>query len=57
MIAIGSCFGFALLGGLCILFTSDVELEVAAFLDKSLVLRDIENREKVGLPECSESLR
>ncbi|KAF4035551.1 putative adhesin [Phytophthora infestans] len=47
MVAIGSCFGFALLGGLCILFTSDVELEVAAFLDKSLVLRDIENREKL----------
>ncbi|KAG2765371.1 hypothetical protein PC129_g15223 [Phytophthora cactorum] len=47
MIAIGSCFGFALLGGLCILFTSDVELEVAAFLDKSLVLRDVENREKL----------
>ncbi|ETO71555.1 hypothetical protein F444_12140 [Phytophthora nicotianae P1976] len=47
MIAIGSCFGFALLGGLCILFTSDVELEVAAFLDKSVVLRDVENREKL----------
>ncbi|KAG7377308.1 hypothetical protein PHYPSEUDO_011865 [Phytophthora pseudosyringae] len=47
MVAIGSCFGFAVLGGLCILFTSDVELEVAAFLDKSLVLRDVEKREKL----------
>ncbi|OWZ15345.1 hypothetical protein PHMEG_00011033 [Phytophthora megakarya] len=47
MTAIGSCFGFALLGGLCILFTSDVELEVAAFLDRTLVLRDVEKREKL----------
>ncbi|POM73952.1 Hypothetical protein PHPALM_9150 [Phytophthora palmivora] len=47
MAAVGSCFGFALLGGLCILFTSDVELEVAAFLDKTLVLRDVEKREKL----------
>eukprot|EP00644_Phytophthora_capsici_P003760 jgi/Phyca11/108574/e_gw1.15.267.1 len=47
MIAIGSCFGFTVLGGLCLMFTSDVDLEVAAFLDKSLVLRDIENRQKL----------
>ncbi|KAL3670371.1 hypothetical protein V7S43_004680 [Phytophthora oleae] len=47
MIAIGSCYGFAVLGGLCLMFTSDVDLEVAAFLDKSLVFRDIENRQKL----------
>ncbi|KAK1941430.1 hypothetical protein P3T76_007296 [Phytophthora citrophthora] len=47
MVAIGSCFGFAILGGLCLMFTSDVDLELAAFLDKSLVFRDIENRQKL----------
>ncbi|KAE8979864.1 hypothetical protein PF011_g22671 [Phytophthora fragariae] len=47
MVAIGSCFGFSILGGLCLLFTSDVELEVAAYLEKSLLLRDIDNRSKL----------
>ncbi|EGZ22310.1 hypothetical protein PHYSODRAFT_314061 [Phytophthora sojae] len=47
MVGIGSCFGFSVLGGLCLLFTADVELEVAAYLEKSLLLRDIENREKL----------
>ncbi|KAL4155737.1 hypothetical protein PRNP1_007840 [Phytophthora ramorum] len=47
MVAIGSSFGFSLLGGLCILFTSSVELEVAAFLNKSLVPSDVEDREEL----------
>lgn len=35
------------------MFTADVELEVAAYLEKSLLLRDIENREKVRLATFS----
>lgn len=47
MVSIGSSFGFAVLGGLCLLSSSTVDLEVATLLDNFRAQHVVENREKL----------
>ncbi|KAL7993242.1 putative adhesin [Plasmopara halstedii] len=47
MVAIGSTFGFALLGGLCLLFTLTIDVDVATFLSNAHIQRNVESREKL----------